>query len=123
MTDRLTSGVQHLDAQRHAQSARYTAALSRLLFTLRQQAGEVLDRIVRLEVRRLVGDEAVPERVALVERVVGELLDDVEQLLAERLRRTRWRRSRPRTSARSLAITSRIFLPIALRRLSASASV
>ncbi len=49
----------------------------------REQAGEVLDRVVNLQVGGLVGDEAVPEGVALVEGVVGELLDDVEQLFAE----------------------------------------
>ena len=50
-----------------------------------EQAGQVLDRVVRLEVRGLVGDQAVPVRVRLVEGVVGEVLDDVEQVGAERL--------------------------------------
>ncbi len=44
-----------------------------------QQGGEVLHRVVRLEVGRLVGDEPVAVAVALVERVVRERLDDVEQ--------------------------------------------
>jgi hypothetical protein len=65
-------------------SARYDGGLVEVVLTLVSSAGEVLDRVVRLEVGGLVGDEAVAERVALVERVVGELLDDVEQLLAER---------------------------------------
>ena len=38
---------------------------------------------MRLEVRRLVRDQAVSEGVALVEGVVRELLDDVEEFLAE----------------------------------------
>ena len=37
-----------------------------------------------LEVGDLVGDEAVAIGVALIEGVVGELLDDIEQLLAQR---------------------------------------
>jgi len=39
--------------------------------------------MVRLQPRRLVGDQAVPVGMGLVEGVVGERLDDVEQLLAQ----------------------------------------
>jgi hypothetical protein len=49
----------------------------------REQCGEILDRVVRLQVRGLVRNEAVPHGVRFVERVVGERLDDVEHLLAE----------------------------------------
>ena len=78
--------------------------------------------IVRLEPGRLVGDEPVAVGVGLVERVVGERLDDVEQLRAELLA-VALRDTQPATNfSRSAAISSRIFLPHALRRLSASSS-
>ncbi len=51
----------------------------------REQRGEVLDRVMGLQPRGLVRDEAVAVRVALAERVVGERLDDVEQLRADGL--------------------------------------
>ncbi len=53
-----------------------------------EQRGEVFDRMVRLQPGGLVGDVAVPHRVRLVERVVGERLDGVEDALAELLRVT-----------------------------------
>jgi hypothetical protein len=40
---------------------------------------------VRLEVRGLVADDAVGDRVRLVEAVLGELLDEVPQALDEAL--------------------------------------
>src|SRR3546814_6809925 len=49
-----------------------------------EQRREVLGRVVRLQVGRLEGDVAVAEGVRLVERVVGELGDDLEEGLAER---------------------------------------
>ena len=47
----------------------------------RHQRGEELDRVVGLEVGRLVGDQGVAEGVGLVERVPGERLDQVEDVL------------------------------------------
>ena len=87
-----------------------------------QQRRHVLDRVVRLEPRRLVGDEPVAVGVRLVERVVGEGLDDVEELRAELLA-VALPATQPATNfSRSAAIIARIFLPHALRRLSASSS-
>ena len=59
---------------------------------------QVLGRVVRLEVGGLVRDEPVAVGVALVEGVVGELLDDVEPLRAQLARRTPWPRTLRRTS-------------------------
>ena len=77
----------------------------------REQRGEVLDRMVRLQVRGLVREVAVADRVRLVERVVGERLDRVEDLLAERPVVTLARRSRRRTSMRSLRDERAVLLP------------
>ncbi len=49
----------------------------------RQQCGQILDGVVRLQPRRLIRDKAVAVRVGLVEGIVGERLDDVEQPLAQ----------------------------------------
>ena len=65
----------------------------------REQRREVLDRVVRLQVGGLVREVAVADRVRLVERVVGERLDRVEDLLAELRGRGPARRSRRRTSS------------------------
>jgi hypothetical protein len=87
-----------------------------------EQRRQVLLRIVRLEVGGLVGDQPVAEAVALVERVVGEAFDDVEQLLAQGAAVPGGARTPSSKLARSLAITSRLLLAQALRRLSAWAS-
>src|SRR4028118_1389485 len=50
-----------------------------------EQPGHVLGRVVRLEVRRPVGDQPVRRRVGLVERVVGERDEDVPQGLDRRV--------------------------------------
>ena len=75
-----------------------------------------------LEPGRLVGDEAVPVGVGLVERVVGEGLDDVEQRGAE-LAAVALGDAAGHELPRSAWMSARIFLPQAFRRLSASASV
>ena len=62
-----------------------------------EQAGQVLHRVVGLQVGRLVGDEPVAEGVALGEGVVGEALDDVEQPACRGRGRIPWSRSRRRT--------------------------
>ena len=53
------------------------------MFDACQQRREVLDRVVRLQIRSLIGDQPVAECVALVKCVVSELFNNVEQLLAE----------------------------------------
>src|SRR5450631_3990443 len=49
-----------------------------LVFLAGQKAGEELNRIVVLEVRRLVGEQSVRCRVTTVEAVAGELLHQVK---------------------------------------------
>src|SRR5262249_39313288 len=56
-----------------------------LVLVRRQQRSEELDRVVRLQIARLIGDERVRSRVALVEAVGSEAFDLVED--AERLLR------------------------------------
>ena len=51
----------------------------------REQRREIRDRMVRLEPRGLVRDEAVPDTVRLVERVVGEGLDLLEVVVRKLL--------------------------------------
>ena len=60
----------------------------------RHRGGEELDRIVRLQPRRLVGDQRVGGGVALVEAVAGELVDQLEDLrrLGALHAARRWRR-------------------------------
>ena len=95
-TDSLTSGTStSMPIWRH--SLRKTAVWSLLVLTRREQRGEVLDRVVRLQPRGLVRHVAVPDRVRLVERVVGERLDGVEDPLAELLRVTLRDAARRRT--------------------------
>ena len=97
-------GHQHLDAHGPA-LGEVDGGLVLVVLDRGQQGGHVLDGVVRLQPCRLVRHEAVAVGVRLVERVVGEGLDDVEelrpQLLAVALgRRTRRRTSRaPRRSA------------------------
>ncbi len=74
----------HLDAE-GAALGEVDGRLVLVALHRREQGGQVLDGVVRLQPGRLVGDEAVAVGVGLVEGVVGERLDDVEQLLAERL--------------------------------------
>ena len=75
-------GHPHLDAHRAA-LGQVDGRLVLAVLHRGQQGGQVLDRVVGLEPGRLVGDQAVAVGVALVEGVVGEGLDDVEQLVAE----------------------------------------
>ena len=51
----------------------------------RHRRGEELDRIVRLQIGGLVGDDRIGRRVALVEAVVGELRQQVEDEIGLRL--------------------------------------
>ncbi len=107
--DTLTSGTSTgMPIERH--SARYIGGLVLVVLDRGQQAGQVLHRVVRLEPRRLVADEAVTVRVRLVEGVVGERLDHVEQLVAELARRSPCA-SHPSTNfSRSLAMTLALLL-------------
>jgi hypothetical protein len=77
-------GDEHLDPHRPALT-QVDGGLVLVVLDRGQQAGQVLDRVVGLQPGRLVGDEPVAVGVGLVERVVGERLDDVEQRGAERL--------------------------------------
>ena len=115
-------GDQHLDAERPA-LAEVDGGLVLVVLDRGEQAGQVLDRVVGLQPGRLVGDEAVAVGVRLVEGVVGEGLDDVEEGGAELLAVALGRRSPATNFSRSAWMRARIFLPQALRRLSASASV
>ena len=120
-SDSLTSGTSTgMPSWRH--SLRNTAVWSLFALHAREQRGEVLDRVVRLQVGGLVREVAVPDRVRLVERVVGERLDRVE----DAARRTRGRGPARRIPRRTSCARSRSargsFLPVALRRLSASSS-
>ena len=122
-SDSLTSGTSTVDAELAA-LVEEDRGLVLVGLDAREQRGEVLDRVVRLQVRGLVRDVAVADRVRLVERVVGERLDRVEDPLAELL--GSWPcATQPSTNfERSLRDeVALIFLPVALRRLSASSSV
>ena len=112
-------GHQHVDAHGPA-LGQVHRRLVLVVLDRGQQRRHVLDRVVRLEPRRLVGHEAVAVGVGLVEGVVGERLDDVEELRAQLLAVALGRRSRRRTSRARRRSVARIFLPHALRRLSAS---
>ena len=101
---------EHLDAHRPG-VGEVDRRLVEVALHAREQAGEVLDRVVRLEVRGLVGDEPVAEGVALVERVVGERLDDVEQLVAEPAAVAGALAAGDRTSRARRPSTRAIFLP------------
>ena len=72
----------HDDAQ-HPALVQVHGGLVQVRLDACQQGRQVLHRIVGLEIGDLVGDQAVAVRMALVEGVVGELLDDVEQFLAQ----------------------------------------
>ena len=50
-------------------------------FYRRQKARGILDRVMRLEIRRLIRDEAVSECMALIECVISEATNNVEQFL------------------------------------------
>ena len=100
VADRLGAAVADLDREVHAAAvhvrledgdAEAVALRDRLGDALGvavgglQDSGHVLSGVVRLQVGGLVGDGAVADRVRLVERVPGERLDEVEQLVAEAL--------------------------------------
>ena len=69
----------------------------------RHRRGEELDRIVRLHVGGLVGDQRIGGGVALVEAVVGEPLEQLEDRLGLRRARCRARRSRRRSGCAASA--------------------
>ena len=74
----------HLDAE-GAALGQVDGGLVLVPLDRRQEGGQVLDGMVRLQPGRLIGDETVAVGVGLVEGVVGEGLDDVEKLGAEGL--------------------------------------
>ena len=96
-TERLTSGTSTSIPMRAA-LGEVDRRLVLVVLDRGQQRRHVLDRVVRLEPGRLVGHQPVAVGVRLVERVVGERLDDVEELRAELLAVALGRRSRRRTS-------------------------
>ena len=51
---------------------------------MNEQRGHVLERMVRLQVSGLIADHRIGRRVSLVERVLRELRDAVEDLVAHR---------------------------------------
>ena len=61
-------------------SPMYFTTFSGFEVSRRQQRGHELDRIVRLEPRRVIGQQRVRRGVRLVEAVAGELLHQVEEL-------------------------------------------
>ena len=75
--ERLTDGASTAMPRRIA-SRRNSAILSVLPRLQRQRRGEELDRVVRLHIGGLVGDQRVGGGVALVEAVVGELGEQLE---------------------------------------------
>ena len=76
--------VGHLDGDAHGPAlGQVDGRLLQAGLDAGQQGGQVLGRVVRLEVGGLVGHVAVAEAVRLVEGVVGEGLDDVEPLRAQ----------------------------------------
>jgi len=66
-----------------------TRRLFQIRFDAREQGREILNRIIGLQIGGLIADVSVAERVTLVERVISEVLDDVEQLFTERASVTR----------------------------------
>ena len=110
-------GRQHLDAH-PAALVQVQRGLVLVVAHAREQRGHVLGRVVRLEVRRPVRDQAVRRGVRLVEGVVGERDQDVPQRLDRPAEKPRSRI--PSSNAtNSLSSTSRFFLPIARRSRSA----
>src|SRR3954469_17639924 len=93
-------GARAVDRRRldpDAEALRLAAEFAELVGVVerkRHRGGEELDRVVRLEVGRLVGNERVGGRVALVEAVVGELGEEVEDLARLRLREAALDRAR-----------------------------
>jgi hypothetical protein len=80
--DSLTSGTRTvMPIDRH--SARYSAVLSLSSRKDVSSARQVLNGIVGLEPRVLIGDQRVAVGVRLVEGVIGEGLDIVKESLAE----------------------------------------
>ena len=97
-SDSLTSGTSTEDAELAALVEEHRGLVLVRLHA-GEQRGEVLDRVVRLQVCGLVREEPVADGVRLVERVVGERLDGVEHLARRTARRGPARRSRRRTSS------------------------
>ena len=80
-------GVAHVDVGRLDGDAHFAALVDVLHHVVGvagdrgEQRGHELDRIVRLQIRRLVGEKRVGGGVRLVEAVSGELRHQVEDLL------------------------------------------
>ena len=81
-----------------------------------------LDRVVGLQIGRLERDERVGRGVALVEAVIGELGEEVEDLVGLALVQTRAAMAPCTKRSRWASISALIFLPMARRRRSASPS-
>ena len=83
----------------------------------RQQRRHELDRVVRFQIRRLIGDQRVGGAVRFVEAVAGELLDLAEQLLGLFLVEAAAAGRPSMNSSRNLAMIGSFFLLIALMQL------
>ena len=88
----------------------------------RHRRGQELDRIVRLHIGGLIGDQRIGRGVALVEAVVGEFRQQFEDRFGLARARRRARPRRRRSASRCASISLRIFLPMARRSRSASPS-
>jgi hypothetical protein len=84
--DRLETVVRRVDVRRQdrqAESGRVVVELAQLVGVVhhrRQVRGHERCRMMRLEIRGLIGDQRVRGRVRLVEAVAGELFHQVEKL-------------------------------------------
>ena len=119
-------GVGHIDVRRFDGNAHLAAFVDVLDHVIgaagdrSQQRGHKLDRIMRLEIRRVIGEQRISGRVRFVETVAGKLRHQIENLF-DFLRRITCAAPRLRQSARAAAaISSAFFLPMARRSRSAS---
>ena len=100
------------------------AELVGVAHVVRHHRAEELDRVIRLQIRGLIGDDGVGGGVGFVEAVTGEFFQQIENLIGlgcgnvVLLPRNLSRRSRAAS-----AISSTFFLPMARRSKSAPPSV
>ena len=115
-------GRQHLDPELVARVDVERHAVLRVHHRA-DQRGHVLARVVRAQPGGAVRDQRVAGGVRLVERVVLRLLHVVPELARDRRRASPFATAPSMNLSLSDAISAWIFLPIALRRSSASAGV
>ena len=104
--ERLIDGGIDLDAEPLGLGAEF-GELVGIAHVERHRRGQELDRIIRLHIGGLVGDQRIGRRVALVEAVFGEALEQIEDRVglrsARRRARPRRRRNRSRCACHLLA--------------------